>query len=302
MALFLGIDGGGTKTACVLGDETRILGRGAAGGSNLVRLDEARVRKALNSAIGQACAAAKVGPLQIARTCMGVAGVGRAKIAVKIQALLGQIVGGEIVVVGDMDTTMQSAFGSGPGAIVIAGTGSIAFGRDSQGRTARAGGWGFAISDEGSGHWIGQRAVAAAMRARDQGSGGLLLESVLKAFAVASTDQLVIAANATPPPDFAALLPSVLSAADAGDVLAQRILTQAGEELAQLASTVIAQLFPNTTPVPVAMSGGVFHNSARVRETFTSSLQARYPVVGVRPAVVDPVEGALAIARNDFQR
>ena len=58
---------------------------------------------------------------------------------------------------------LEAAFGSGPGVIVIAGTGSIAYGRNREGQTARAGGWGFAISDEGSGHWIGRTAVAAAI-------------------------------------------------------------------------------------------------------------------------------------------
>ena len=63
---------------------------------------------------------------------------------------------------------LEAAFGSGPGVIVIAGTGSIAYGRNREGQTARAGGWGFAISDEGSGHWIGRTAVAAAIGAWDE--------------------------------------------------------------------------------------------------------------------------------------
>jgi glucosamine kinase len=302
VALFLGIDGGGSKTACVVGDQTDVLGRGVSGGSNLVRLDESGVRVALHRAIGQACAAAQVTPSQISRTCMGVAGAARSEICERVRALLAEVISGEIHVVGDMVITLQAAFDSGPGVIVIAGTGSIAFGRDAQGKTARAGGWGFAISDEGSGHWIGQRAVASAMRAGEEGDRGALLESILKSLTIASAEELVIASNATPPPDFASLFPAVLQASDAGDFHARDVLDQAGEELANLARSVLKRLFVNQETVPVAMAGGVFRNSRRVRETFISGLAALYSGARVNPIVVDPVEGALALARNGFGR
>lgn len=298
MALFLGIDGGGTKTACVVGDESTILGHGLATGSNLVRLGEARARDAVHSAIRQACGEAKVDPANIAHTCIGIAGAARSDFAEKVRALIAEVVGGKILVVGDMEITLHAAFGDGPGIIVIAGTGSISFGRNAQGKTARAGGWGFAISDEGSGHWIGQRAIAAAMRARDEGTSGILLENILQSFAVASADELVIAANAMPPPDLATLLPPVLNAAEAGDSRAESVLTQAGGELAELAHIVIGYLFREKESVPLAMSGGVFRHSHQVREAFMSKLNASRSGVMVNESVVDPVEGALALARK----
>ena len=193
---------------------------------------------------------------------------------------------------------MQAAFDRGPGVVVIAGTGSIAFGRNSQGLTARAGGWGFAVSDEGSGHWIGQKSVAAALRTLDEANTGVLLENILRSFAVSSGDQLVVAANTTPPPDFAKLFPAVLQASDAGDRIARRILDQAGEELAGLGRIVIERLFAEEKLVPVAMSGGVFRNGKRVRETFISKLNALRSGVVVKSIVVDPVDGALALARK----
>ena len=130
-----------------------------------------------------------------------------------------------VQVVGDMDIAMQAAFGAGAGVIVIAGTGSVAFGRDAQGNTARAGGWGFAISDEGSGC---NTAV-----------------------------------------DFSQLFPPVLAAADTGDTSARAVLMQAGGELANLAKTVLQRLFPaQADGVPLAMVGGVFRQSALVRQVF----------------------------------
>lgn len=301
MSFFLGIDGGGSKTSCLIGDETSVLGTGAAAGSNMVRVGERRARESLGLAVRQACAAAKINPTQIARTCVGIAGGARLGIARVVRGLLSEFVSGEIEVVGDMVIAMEAAFGGGPGVIVIAGTGSIAYGRNSKGETARAGGWGFAIYDEGSGHWIGRTATAALMRAYDEagsGSPSLLLNSIMKAFALTTREELVVTANASPAPDFAALLPAVLSTAEAGDPAARAVLTQAGVELAGLARIVYGQLFGNAEAVPVAVLGGVFCNCERVREVFYDHLRAAYPQVVRGPTAIDPARGALELARK----
>lgn len=298
MAIFLGIDGGGTKTSCVIGDEKSVLGTGTAGGSNVIRVGENQARESLGSAIRQACAAANVAPTQIERTCVGIAGGARPEIAGIVRRLLSEFVSGEITVVGDMVIAMESAFGSGPGVIVIAGTGSIAYGRNAKGETARAGGWGFAISDEGSGHWIGRSAVTAAMRNYDEGDhAGLLLERIMKFWGLTTREDLVIVANKSP--DFAALLPAVIAAADAGEATARTVLTKAGMELATLAKIVIARLFGSAEALPVAVSGGVFHNSALVRQVFTKTAPAAHPQVSLSAGGIDPVQGALALARRN---
>ncbi|MGD0512095.1 MAG: BadF/BadG/BcrA/BcrD ATPase family protein [Terriglobales bacterium] len=298
MAIFLGIDGGGTKTSCVIGDEKSVLGTGTADGSNVIRVGKNQARESLGAAIRQACAAADVVPTQIKRTCVGIAGGARPEIAGIVRRLLSEFVSGEITVAGDMVIAMEAAFGSGPGVIVIAGTGSIAYGRNSKGETARAGGWGFAISDEGSGHWIGRSAVTAAMRAYDEGNqDGLLFEHIMKFWGLTTREELVVAANKSP--DFAALLPAVLSAADASDPTAQTILTEAGTQLATLAKIVIARLFANTGAAPVSVSGGVFSNSALVRGIFHKSVHDIYPQASMSAGVVDPVQGALALARKN---
>src|SRR5579863_6133503 len=227
MSIFMGIDGGGSQTTCAVGDEKSLLGSGGGAGSNVVRVGEAQARKSISAAILQACAKAKLSPQQIIRTCIGVAGGARPEATEIIRRILSELVSGEIDVVGDMVIAMEAASGMGPGVIVIAGTGSIAYGRNSAGQTARAGGWGFAISDEGSGHWIGRSAAAATMRAFDEAgaeSAGPLLEGVMKSWGVTMREQFVVAANKSP--DFAALLPAVLSAADAGDATARIVLTQ----------------------------------------------------------------------------
>ena len=125
--------------------------------------------------------------------CIGVAGAGREGVAVSVRKIVDGIVRGALAMVGDMEMAMGAAVGAVAGVIVIAGTGSIAYGRDAQGRTARAGGWGFAISDEGSAHWIGRAAVGAVLRAVDQEddeSPSRLLGELMTAWGVESPPQL----------------------------------------------------------------------------------------------------------------
>ncbi len=304
MTIFLGIDGGGSKTSCVVGDETLLLGSGTAAGSNLIRVGEAAARQALAAAIRQACAVANVAPSQIQRSCIGLAGAARPEINDAVRRIVSELVAGEIEVVGDMLIALEAAFGSGPGVIVIAGTGSLAYGRNGGGQTARAGGWGFAISDEGSGHWIGRAAVSAALHAADETEPASvrLLADVMKSWGLTTHEQLVLAANAAPPPDFAQLLPTVLSAGNCGDPIARGILTQAGTELAALAKIVVRRLFPDAPTVPVAMSGGVFRNCALVRQVFYNSVRSEFASVDMNATVIEPVRGALELARKAAQQ
>ena len=307
MAYYLGIDGGGTKTRCVLADETTVLAKAMSGGSNMIRLGETQAREALHTAVRQVCAAAKISPHEIGAICIGAAGAARPEIAAKIRSILAELtpeIAPEIAltkieVVGDMNIALEAAFGAGPGVIAIAGTGSIVYGRDVAGHTARAGGWGFAVSDEGSGHWIGRRAISAILSARDQGLDTKLTDMILQAWKLNTIDDLVQHANSTPPPDFPRLYPIVLRAADEADSTARDLLADAGAKLATLAAIVVRRLAPHA-PVAmlnVAMTGSVFRQSPVVRQVFYNTLQTSFPGVDVRHDLADPVEGALARAR-----
>ena len=300
VVFFLGIDGGGTKTDCALGDGAGVLGRGREGGCKLARVGEAQARAALHGAIRQAAAEAKVDLAQVGRTCVGMAGASHPEVTEAVRALVAEIVPGEIRVVGDMLVALEAAFPGAPGVAVIAGTGSIAYGRNERGETARAGGWGSAISDEGSGEWIGRSAVAAALRAYDSGLSTGLIACILNSWHLATRDDVARVANASPPPDYATLLPQILATADAGDGAARDVLLQAGTELAQLAKIVVRRLWPGASGAQVALAGGVFHNSELVRRVFTNSLRAERPQAEIIEGA-EPVEGALALARRGGQ-
>ena len=307
VAYYLGIDGGGTKTTCTVGDESQLLATATAGPSNIVRVGELQARESLQQSVRQACAAAGITPAQVSRTCVGGSGAARPELAAVVRGILAEILATPIEVVGDMQIALDAAFDTGPGVIVIAGTGSIAYGRDRQGTTARAGGWGFAVGDEGSAHWIGRAAVSAVLRAADlvgEGSAGslalpnsTLAGALLREWGVTSLADLARAANSIPPPDFAALFPAI---AASKDELASNVLADAGRELARVAAVVIRRLFgkAETTSVPVAMIGGVFRHAPLVRQLFYNELRALDPRVEVNLPVVEPVEGALRMARR----
>src|SRR5436853_1476712 len=255
--IFLGIDGGATKTSCLVGDEKSVLGSGASGSSNLIRIGEAQARESLNSAIQQACAAAHVSPAQIHKTCVGLAGAGRSEISSAARRAMLEIVGGEVQIVGDTIIALEAAFGRGPGVVVIAGTGSIAYGRNAAGQTARAGGWGFAISDEGSGYWIGRAAVASAMRSLDRRADSDLLKDLIDTMGAKDFDDFVVKVSAHPQPEYASLFPVVLAAADRCDSIAAGVLGQAGVQLSKLAQTAIQRLFAKDDCISVANHGRV---------------------------------------------
>jgi len=309
MAYYLGIDGGGTKTRCALADETTILARVISGGSNIIRLGESQAREVLRSAIQQVCAVARISPEQIRATCIGAAGAGRPEIAGKIRSVFADLALTNIEVVGDTVIALEAAFGGGPGVIAMAGTGSIVYGRDAAGRAARAGGWGFAVSDEGSGHWIGRSAIAAILDAHDRGFETALTKLALQTWKLHSIDELVQHANSTPPPDFPRLFPVVLRAAEEGDDIARELLAEAGTKLAVLAAIVIRRLLSQASEsqfagtlaaaemLPVATTGSVFRQSSDVRQIFYNTLQTNFPGIDVREDLVEPVDGAVARAR-----
>jgi glucosamine kinase len=301
VAYYLGIDGGGSKTKCIAGADTTILGSAVTGPSNITRVGEARARESIHQAITQACAAAKITPQQIVSACIGAAGAARKEVAEAVRKFAAELIPGKIKIVGDMEIALQAAFGIGPGVIVIAGTGSIAFGRNEQGQTARAGGWGYAISDEGSAHWIARQAVIALLRAADEANGfptnSALLQELKRASNVNSLEQLASAANATQ--DFAGLFPAVVNAAEGSDQQARQILQQAASELARLAQIVMRKLYPaKNSSVSMAMVGGVFRHALKVRESFAAQVYSENTNVVLNREVIEPIQGALQLARE----
>lgn len=298
MALYLGIDAGGSKTECAIASEQDVIGCSTAGSCKIQQVGREAAAKNLLSAVHGALAAAKVEGREIKRSCVGISGISNPEVADFVKSTLGSAIAGEVVAVGDHIIAHEAAFRGEAGVLVIAGTGSIVYGRNQQGYTARAGGRGAEVSDEGSGFWIGREAIAAALRDSDAAHSSELLQETMDKWKV-SREQLRSMLNSTPPSPFAELFPQVLAAGRGGDSSAREVLSRAGAELANLALHVIAKLWPHPEePVRVAGAGGVLTHSAEVRGALRDAIRVSRPEVIYDDRAVHPVEGALFLAHR----
>lgn len=302
MGYLLGIDGGGTRTmACVADDRLSILSCGQAGPSNPVKVGAVAAQQEIARACRRALRAARVRPSGLNAVCVGLAGGGSASIQ---RCMLGwlrkEIPAGTHRVTTDAAILLASALGAKEGAIVIAGTGSIAYGRGPHGRTLQVGGWGSLYDDAGSGYDIGRRAIVAALRAHDGRSGPTrLTRSLCRRLHLGSIIEVI--AKPLTPQQIAALFPLVQHEARAGDAVARSLCRNASLDLAELALTIIHQLGCDRLPVRVICSGGVFQSSGMIRRAFTRLVHESAPQARVSLLRRDPVEGALRLARQLVQ-
>jgi N-acetylglucosamine kinase-like BadF-type ATPase len=301
MPLYLGIDAGGTKTECAVSNGAELLGQATAASCKLARVGAAQARDNLHGAIRDVCAAARVKPVDVKYVCIGLSGASLPENVSWAQETIREVIpDATIYVAGDHILAHRAAFGTSPGVLVISGTGSIAFGRNQSGATARAGGWGPNISDEGSAFWVGREAVAAALRAYDSGSNNGLLAVIAQSWKVAP-EEVIRFANAAEP-RFAELAGAITEAAEKGEAAARDIAGRAGKALACLGGAVIHRLWPEDGVVPVALAGGVLQGSPLVRQAFRDEMRAKHPQAAISFAQVRPVLGALEIAAQRGKR
>ena len=264
MRLFLGVDGGQSGTVAAIGDETgRVLGEGEAGPSNHAAGAEGRAKleRALRESLSQAAAQAGLdaASMEFESACFGMSGGPEGK-----HAILSALVRAErLRVTTDAAVALAGATASGLGVVVIAGTGSMAVGRNAEGRNARAGGWGYVFGDEGSAFDIVRHAAGAALRMEEGwGPATSLRAALLEATGSVDSNQML---HRFYTPEWersrvAALAPLVDRAAGEADAVAQHIVNQAAQELAQLAAAVRGQLWKPGESVAMAYSGGVFQS------------------------------------------
>lgn len=300
MNYYLGVDGGQSGTAAVIGDETgRVLARGEAGPCNHAAAQEGRAKleRAVRESVEAACTEGKLdcASIRFRAACFGMSGGPDDK-----REILAQILPADkLVVTTDAAIALAGATETGQGIIVIAGTGSIAYGRNERGRTARAGGWGYIYGDEGGAFDIARQAMRAVLRMEEGwGSPTMLREVLLEAAGAKSADAALhlLYTPEWPRSRVATLAPLVDEAANRGDDIAVKIIHDAAAQLSTLAASVGAQLFakaraPKRTPHQVAYIGGAFH-SERLLDRFRLLVEMEDGVECIAP-LRDPAEGAL---------
>jgi N-acetylglucosamine kinase-like BadF-type ATPase len=294
----LGIDAGGTKTVCLLADEHGIIvGEARGPGANLHAAGEFAVEKVLHEVIDATVRDRSITP---AAVCIGIAGVDRDDEAQTVRSIMRRLgYRARTLVVNDALIALVSAAGDAPGVVVIAGTGSIVYGRNALGESARAGGWGHMIGDEGSGYWIGREALAAVMRAADgRGPQTALTAALLRELEIADVSRLprIVYDRAQPRMAVAALGPLVQRVSEAGDAVARGILERAAEELTLAARSVTSRLEMRGETFRFHLAGSVF----RVVPWLVAELSRRLPEVAPRSAVSllagEPAVGAVRLA------
>ena len=262
MRYSLGFDGGGTKTDCaLLNAKGDVIGRGHGGPANPLRSGGFEAAfSSLRAAAAEALAAANLRPADVTAVCAGLAGAGRAEVLRRVKAFLFEEFPRAVTqVVPDYEIALEAAAGSGPGVVLIAGTGSAAYGRNAAGETARAGGYGPWIGDEGSAFEIGRRAVAAVARTRDlDAPATLLTEMIPRALECPEWDELMVRIMNNPDDVFPKLFPVIAAAANSEDSTAKEILFTSAIGLGNLAMTVIRRLGMKNQKFPLVKCGGVF--------------------------------------------
>jgi N-acetylglucosamine kinase len=295
MRLFLGVDGGQSGTTAVIGDETgRILGTGEAGPCNHAAAGEGRAKleRAIAGSVGAACTQAGLdaAAVRFEAACFGMSGGPDDKREILAAALRVE----RLVVTDDAVIALAGAIGTGQGIITIAGTGSIAFGRNPAGRTARAGGWGYIFGDEGGGFDIARQAARAVLRLEEGwGPPTVLRETLLGATGSENANQMLhrFYTGEWPRSRVATLARLVDGAAVEKDAVARAILRGAAQQLAMLAGAVREELWAPGAELEIAYIGGVFQ-SRLLLEIFRALVELQEGVRCGAPRR-GPAEGAL---------
>lgn len=299
-SLIVGVDGGGTKTKVIVADDQGKELATATGPASAVRPGEASqsaevIAQTVRDALA-ACDRADETPRVL---CAGLAGVGREPERQAVREALTRLEIADVVLVEpDAAIALEDAFGDGAGILLVSGTGSSCFGRSPAGAFARCGGWGPNIGDEGSGAWIGKKAlsvVTAAVDGREPET--TLLGAVLTALELEDSDGLIgWAAHATPA-SLARLASTVITVAATGDQRANTILAMAAEELVTHVRALARQLFVDErASIPVALAGGLMERGSFVRKLVEHRLKSAVPGATVRSEPVVPARGALRVA------
>lgn len=305
MKILIGIDGGGTKTEAAAANENgQIIATFEAGPSNVFKVDAAASAAALENVIDGCLKSAKASRSEVVSICAGLAGVDRPTIQKQTTDVLFKIVPiDRISVVGDATTALAGATEGKPGMVVISGTGSIAYGMNAKHQRARAGGWGHIVDDFGSGYDIVRNAFNEVFRAHD----GLepptrLRQAFLNELKVDNVDDLliVIHRNYTSASRIASLFPLVQSVADGGDIIANKLLERAGRDLSSTAEAVVRKLDLYNLSFICGTTGGVFHSSRQVRDSFAWYVHRFAPRANVCFPKRTAVEGAVMLAHANF--
>jgi len=298
-AYYLGFDGGGTKTDCILVDaDANVLARATAGPSNPLRAGYAKAWFTLSDAGDVVLEHNHLKASDIRGICAGIGGAGRESVARRIATFLERAFPeAAVTVTTDLAITLHAAVGEGEGIILVVGTGSAAYGRDAKGHTARAGGRGPWFSDEGSAFDIGRRAMAAVVRAEEnRGPQTSLSAQILKWLGCTEWTRVLDWVVKNPDDVFPRVFPLVAELGDKGDPVACELLTSAAASLGDLAASVVEKLGMQGREISIAKAGGTIGRSKFFDAAIDARLHQLAPHASVVALQMKPAEAAAKMA------
>jgi N-acetylglucosamine kinase-like BadF-type ATPase len=307
-SFFIGVDGGGTKTMGVIaGEDGKVIGQDEVGSTNHHSNPIDVVQGNLGSLIGNLLKSAKAEAGQVDTICLGMAGVDRPEDKPLIKGIIAEFLPRtQCIPVNDGIIALVGGAEKPVGIIVIAGTGSIAFGFNAAGQSARAGGWGHILGDEGSGYMLGLRALRAVVRAYDGRTEPTKLHDiVLRHLELERPEQLLahIKKINAGKAEIGSLSRLVFDANDEGDATAAAIIREEAAELADAARAVARKLFPSSADFEIVVGGGNLRKCEAYFAAFQQEVAARLPGIPVIHPRREPVEGAVLYAiQNKGQR
>lgn len=263
MQYFLGIDGGGTKTECVLLDESGgFVGQSRSGPSNQTRIGFDAAKESLLAGVEEILRSAGARACDVKSVCAGLAGTGLAENSARMRSALASVLrDSTIQVITDLELALAS-IDAVPAIVLVAGTGSAAIGRDAAGKVARVGGLGPQVSDEGSAFDVGRAAIqAVAQETTRTGNQPAIGRQVLRQLGCNDWNQVEDKVKRNPDEVYPNVFPVVAVAADAGDALALQLLADAARKLSALAVELFAKLSLADLPFVLARTGGMIGRS-----------------------------------------
>ncbi len=305
----IGIDGGGTKCLGVLvSEDGKEIAREQAGAANLQQRGVEKATVVVKSVVDKLLESLQVSPEQVACIVAGLAGAGREDIRERAEALIKNCwTGVPVRVVTDADVALEGAFSGEPGIVLVSGTGSICYGKNTSGQTARAGGWGHLLGDEGSATWIAIKALKSALLMQDGRLPNGELRSTL-------STQLGVEDIADVVPEFyrgritvaqIAELSKLVFDLAGDDHAARQIVLRAGRELGKLVVAVARKLQTDNDILKVALVGGVFSdekNKKKLLGPIKDEITRVSPDVNFKNPDMEPVLGAVLMAQSELKK
>ena len=300
---YCGWDGGGTKTeVCITNEKGSILAERIFGPLNPNGTDIGKVRETVREAVELMCA--QPGSLEACGgLVIGVAGMSSLNTAAVLkEALRAAGWNGRYCMMGDHEIALAGAI-EGYGAILIAGTGAVCYGRDPDGKCFRIGGYGYLIDDVGSGYAIGRDILSAVVRAADgREDATLLMHLVADRLGTEKGDMQALVtwlyAPETGKKEIAALASLLPEALDAGDAAAGRIAEKAAEELAELVLT--GWKTTGMRDGELAFAGSILQKILRIRDSVERRIHECFPEIQIMDPLSTPARGAARLAREKF--